>query len=113
MWEGKQSEGNLFFFPLLAVSVETPLHIQYQNEGRVLIRAENGGLELLWVLALFFLFFFFFLTNCWSSVVASVVLPQLGQSPLSFFPFFSFSSVFSMVDELCPQFFSQKKISRD
>ena len=28
---------------------------------------------------------FFFLINCWSSVVASVVLPQFVQSPLSFF----------------------------
>ena len=28
---------------------------------------------------------FFFLINCWSSVVASVVLPQFVQPPLSFF----------------------------
>ena len=27
---------------------------------------------------------FFFLINCWSSAVASVVLPQFVQSPLSF-----------------------------
>ena len=27
--------------------------------------------------------FFFFLINCWSSVIASVVLPQVVQSPLS------------------------------
>ena len=30
-------------------------------------------------------FFFLIFINCWSSVVASVVLPQLVQSPLSTF----------------------------
>ena len=30
----------------------------------------------------------YFWINCWSSVVASVVLPQFVQSPLSFFSFF-------------------------
>ena len=40
------------------------------------------------------LLFVFFLINCWSSVVASVVLPQFVQSPLSFFHFFFFFFVF-------------------
>ena len=34
---------------------------------------------------------FIFLINCWSSVVASVVLPQLCKSPLSNFFFFPVS----------------------
>ena len=35
-----------------------------------------------------FVDYHFVLINCWSSVVASVVLPQLCKSPLSFFPLF-------------------------
>ena len=43
------------------------------------------------------LFLFFFLINCWGSVVASVVLPQLCKSPLSNFFFENFLRLLPIV----------------